>query len=62
MYCWKCGTEVAELSGARKVLRPTPVPIAIAIFMYARIASITIRNTTTNVVKPRLNGSVTRNE
>ena len=21
MYCWKCGTEVAELSGARKILR-----------------------------------------
>ena len=21
MYCWKCGTEIAEISGVRKVLR-----------------------------------------
>ena len=21
MYCWKCGTEIAEISGAKKVLR-----------------------------------------
>ena len=26
MYCWKCGTEIADISGVRKVLRIDACP------------------------------------